>query len=456
MHKLLGIIVFVSLIILPSCQTGGPPEAGATPLPFGKSELDNGLEIVIVERPEAPIVTIAARCDAGILRELAGEAGYAPLLAQLIKAEAESGCTGGFTDLGSELLIDLKPDHLFIGVTVLAEDAPAASERLFSVFAQEFTDERILKQRDILVGRLSAALGTVTAETWDKIFAALYPDLPYGDLLQEKIDSLKELTPEKFRVFSSRCMGPRGAVAVAAGRIDEGLRSRLHELATGWRDQGRDVEKTPTESERRSVTGLQIVPAQGKQAGLFLVRRLPALDPKSYYQAFAVNFILNGRTTGGLIADARLGRLQYAIGLEEAPVSSLQMMRGGSSQTIQASGPAAKAGEIGASLMRELEILYGSLTGGAGILDQEISDAKNNLQGQLLRATETTRQQAEFILWSEWYGFAGYDRDAHLRLIQKIDKDAVLEAIRRDFEPALHALIAVGPERTLQSQLANR
>lgn len=453
MRKYLVAVLALAVTIFgaPGCQQEEPEPAPLTPLDLGVNELDSGLTVILESRDDAPLVTIALRCDAGINREGREESGFSSLLVRILSDDGDSP-SSLLEALGASLSVGPSPDALTLSTTVLSDDAPEACEAIFQALSLDVSDKRVLLHRDILLSNLRVASQSPESQALDKINAALFPRLPYGDSIQDKIESLENMSADSFRDFVGRCVRPEETIIAVVGELTPELRLKLRELAEGWQLDDPEEEVSLDRETDEQMGGLQIIPREGDTVTLYLARRLPQSEAKEYYTYRAVNFILNGVTSVGLIRDARLARLQRQLALDRPPVSTLQMMREGSNQIIRADIPAPRAGEISDVLMGELRILYSSITGESEILDQEISDAKHSFEGWLLRSNETTSRRAEFILWSEWYGFGSHEASYHRRQIQKLDKERILELIGEEFEPLIATLVAVGPERTLRAQ----
>jgi len=94
MNRLRNILILsgmAALLLLPACGEGEKEPGGTTaeaPAVASVETLENGLKLII--RPHlaagAPLVTVAARTEAGSDRETPPEVGFAALLARLLSA----------------------------------------------------------------------------------------------------------------------------------------------------------------------------------------------------------------------------------------------------------------------------------------------------------------------------------------------------------------------------------
>lgn len=449
-------LLLPALLALPACRPEEEP-AAAPPGPQAAAAVttltqENGLRILLIPVRRTPLVSISFRCDAGSDRERPREAGFSALLARILRAE--EGCAEGLAGLGAALAVELQADCLAAGTTVLAADAPAAANLLLEALAFDVGDEEILRRRDRLLAELRGAVGSGLATAQDQISSALFAGSPYGVSLEEKIAALEELTPGALRSFAQRCLRPDGTVFALAGDLSASLVEAFRGRAGSWRvpsepaDGRSEAAGRAREGGDGSGTPIRIVASGGDAARLYLAKRLPPLDPETYYAVQAVNFILNGRSTYG-----RLTGSTVRLGLAEPISSDVQLQRGGSSWVISASCPAGRVGETLDELLGQMQLLHGGTIDNARLLEQEISDARNSLRGRLLRQTQTTGQIAAFALWSEWYGFPSPGVRDHLRLIDGIDEERLLELIAGQLAPEPDLLLAVGPAATLSRRL---
>jgi predicted Zn-dependent peptidase len=439
-------LLISALIFLPHC--GGVEKAGPDPAAKAAAatqELANGIKLIV--RPHqiagSPLVTLAFRVKAGINQETPDEVGFSALLARLLGSGGDA-----LRQQGSQLAVELLPDGIQACATVLAEDAGAAAAVLTSALTGALEDRKITAERDRLVSDLEALQAATKPSGEELIDGFLFAHTPFGVSLQEKIDALRQLTPDSFRKFATRCLRPERTVIVAAGAVTVGIVDALKNGTAAW--QPAAAEEPFGEWLRTAkIVPIRIIPQPGKDAALLLARRIVDAGPETLYPMLAVNFIINGRSTY-----SRFTAVQIASALDSPVTSALKLRPGGSCQLITAAVPAGKAAEVTQNIRATLEALYQGGDENYRIMEQEISDARNSLRGGLLRRTETTESLARFILWSEAVGFPSSEVNDHLALIDGIDKDRLLREVAEHFDPSLYILVAVGPEDTLRRQLA--
>ncbi len=455
MKRLSATVFALLLLALPACmQEEEPAVAPAGPQATAAVTTltqENGLRIVLIPVRRTPLVSISFRCDIGSDRERPREAGFSTLLARILGTG--EGCAEGLADLGTALAVELQADCLAAGTTVLAADAPTAANLLLEALALDVGDEEIIRRRDQLLAEFRGAVDSDLATAQDQISSALFAGSPYGVSLREKIATLEGLTPRALRSFAQRCLRPESTVFALAGDLSASLVESFRRRAGSWRAAsepagGRSEAAGRAREGDGGGTPIRIVARRGDAARLYLAKRLPPLNPDTYYAVQAVNFILNGQTTYGRLTGStvRLGQVE--------PISSdVRLQRSGSSWVISASCPAGRVGDTLDELLGQMRLLHGGTIDNARLLEQEISDARNSLRGRLLRQTQTTGQIAAFALWSEWYGFPSPWVQDHLRLIDGIDEERLLALIAEQLSPELDLLLAIGPAATLSRRL---
>ena len=443
---LIGLIL-LSLTVFPNC--GGEEDQGeaqSVEASAAELELDNGLKLIIRPlRPAgSPLVTFALRTGAGLDQETPREAGYSALLTRVLAAGENP-----LKSSGSILTFELLPDSLVVSATVLAEDAPVAAAAVTGILKAEFSEEKILAERDSLAAALERLKSNSRLDAEELIDRFLFPRSPYGVSYDEKLESLRGLTAESFRSFVTRCIRPERTLVAATGALTAGHVAGLRSMVEDWQPPQAEEPFGEWLGSARMIP-IRIVPRSGDKASLFLARRIADPEPDFLYPMMAVNFILNGRSTY-----SRFVAAQIRSGLENPVTSTLKLRPGGSCQIISAEAPTTQAAEVLQNIRTVLENLHHGADETYRLLEQEVSDAKNSLKGGLMRRIETSEALARFILWSEGSGFESLDMTDHLSIIESLDKSRLLREVQEHFDPSLYILIAVGPENALRRQFGS-
>ncbi|MGH7700985.1 MAG: M16 family metallopeptidase, partial [Gemmatimonadales bacterium] len=200
--------------------TEPPPAAALRPLqfpPFQEATLANGLQVVVVENHELPIVSISLALPAGNRYEPAGRAGLADLVAELLtkgtKTRTAEQIAATIEGVGSSLGASADPDFLFVRSTVLTDHVGLAFDLIGDVMLNAtFPESELELARTRMLSQLRLERSAPEAVA-DRYFAArLYGDHPYGRRATEA--SVRAVTATVVRGYAATRLRPRGALLV--------------------------------------------------------------------------------------------------------------------------------------------------------------------------------------------------------------------------------------------------
>ncbi|MEO1664328.1 MAG: pitrilysin family protein [Chloroflexota bacterium] len=288
-----------------------PPE----PLPidgfelpaFTETALDNGMEVVVIERDELPIVSAGLYLPGGDAAVPDGLTGLGDLTASLLNRGTENRTAQEIAleieQIGGSLGANSARDWLEMSVLTLSEDVDTGFDLLGDIALNPvFMEDELELERDSALTSLQG--GTLTdpfslaARAFNRV---LYPDHPYGN--QTTVETLEAITRDDITDYYAAQLNPANAVLVIAGDIDADTAIALAEDTFG--DLAPLDETFAYPPVPVQVDGMQvyIVDRPGPQTR-FIVGNLSAdaRDP-NVYNLRVMNEILGG---GGL--SSRLAR----------------------------------------------------------------------------------------------------------------------------------------------------
>src|SRR5881628_231745 len=247
-HRLLAVSA-VLLSVLPSfrrlCAQGFPTRPPKpTPLsplqfpPFKEATLPNGLQLVVVEHHEQPVVSVALSFRAGAIYDPPGKEGLSELVAELLTKGSETRSADQIAatieGVGGSLAASSDADFLTITADVLSDQVDLAFELLgditlhasFPVGELELARTQALSALQVELSRPAALAARFFAKE-------IYGDNTYG----------RSPTPESFKAvlrddvvsFAAERLRPAGALLVVAGDVTEPqVRSLVDKAFPGW------------------------------------------------------------------------------------------------------------------------------------------------------------------------------------------------------------------------------
>jgi zinc protease len=243
-----------------------PPRAGelrAPELPVPTSfELENGLTIIVNERPGLPIVSANLVLKTGSGANPLDKPGLANFTAAMLDEGTASRSALEIADevaqLGGSLGTSSSMDSTQVLVRSLTRNFPGMLDILADVIRRpSFPAEEVERQRASRLGSLVQQrenANTIVAKT---MYAALYgPAHPYGYAELGTEDSNSQMTREDMHAFWKQNFVPNNAALVVSGRVTMEELRPLVERAFGSWERGSPAEEAlppPTTTAARLV-----------------------------------------------------------------------------------------------------------------------------------------------------------------------------------------------------------
>ncbi len=247
----------------------GPPPALSLP-PLQRLRLGGGLEVVLLEKHEVPLVEVELLVRAGSAGDPAGREGLAELTAALLDKGAGGRGALEIAEavefLGAELQTwsDYHDSgvRLFAPVARLADGLPLLAD---VALRPEFAAEELDRQRRDRLTELLRARDeprTVAAVQLDR---ALYGDRhPYGRQPGEA--SLRSLAPDDLRAFHRRHYRPDNAVLLVVGDVTAAdLLPLLQRAFAGWAGASQPQQGGETSAETAPDREVTVEPETAEQ-----------------------------------------------------------------------------------------------------------------------------------------------------------------------------------------------
>lgn len=286
--------------------TEPPP---ATPLralqfpPFREAELRNGLELVLVEDHDLPIVSISLSIPTGAVNDPPGMRGLASMVAELLTKGTTSRTAeeiaAAIEGVGGSLNASAGNDFFTVSTTVLTEHADLAVELLSDVVLNAtFPEEELELARTRALSALRLEKSDPGAIADRYFMRAVYGEHPYG--LRETETSVEAITAQAVRHFAQEQLRPDGTLLVIAGDLTLDQARNLARRHLGeWR--GRVPARSYGSPPVPRPTEILLVHRPGSEQSNIMVGNLGirARDPNAY-PARVFNRVLGGG------ADARL------------------------------------------------------------------------------------------------------------------------------------------------------
>ncbi len=427
-----------------------PPAAPLRPMqfpPFQETRLSNGIQLILVENHELPIVSLSLAFPAGSRYDPPGKEGLAQLTAELLTkgtpTRTADQIAAAIEGVGGSLAASAGADWFTVSSTVLTDHIGLALELLADVLVNATFPQ---SEFELAVKRFQSQLQlekSDPAAMARRFFAReLYGDHPYGRSITET--SLATLTREDVVQFARSRLRPGGAYLIVAGDMTlSRARDLLEDQLRAWTGSP-PVEAPNPEPPAPRPTEILLVHRPGSAQSNILVGNL-AMGPRDpvYYAITVGNRILGGG------ADARLFQiLREQKGWTYGAYSSVTRR---SSTGFFAANTEVRTPVTDSALVELLAQLKRFRT--ETVPDSELAAAKGYLIGSFPRSIETPQQIASQVTTVKLLGLGDdYLRTYRERLAAVTAQD-IRNAARRLIRPDSAVIVVVGDGEVIYDKL---
>ena len=430
-------------------QSEAPPplDANEFNLPtISENVLDNGLEVVVIEQPNMPIISLDIFFAGGSTaapQDLPGLAGMTgDLITRGTTTRSAQDIAGAIEQVGGAVGSSGGSDSLSLGVFALIEDTDLAFELLEDMTLNaNFAEEEVERERAERISALEANLaepGFVAGRTFGRL---LYEGHPYGNATT--FDSLEAITRDDIVAFYESRSQPGNAVLIIAGAIttEEGLQFAEQHFAD-WEGNAEPVSypSMPEHSERNIV----LVDRPGSTQANFIMGNIgmngASLD---YFPARVMNEVLGGSFSSRLVQNIREEKgYTYSIGSGFTYPADTGRFVVSAAVRNDVIAPALQ------EVFKEIELIQTE-----ALSDEEINDARDGIVGRFVFGLETYQ---DFVETVASYKTRGVELDRlrkWLGLINDVSKDDVLDIANNYIHPDDFIIVVVGDANEIQEQL---
>jgi zinc protease len=385
--------------------------AEARDLEVFETTLDNGLKVLLLEEPKAPVVTFHVWYRVGSRNEQQGRTGLAHFLEHMMfKGTPQVGAqafsqvirknggqdnaftsqdyTGYFVTLAADrirLPLELEPDRM---VNLLLNPDEVERER------NVVMEERRLRTED-----------DPTSSLWEKVQATAFTTHPYRNPVIGWMEDIQKLSREDLQAFYKTYYAPNNAVIVVVGDFNRAELLPRIQQAFGAIPRGpqpppvRTVE--PPQTAERRVT---LTREDAKLPFVMAVYHAPNLTHADSYALEVLEVILSGGKSTRLHRNVVYEKqLALSAGAHYARVSADP-----EAFALYASAlPGKNVEEVAQALYAEVERLKTEL-----VLPRELEKAKNQIEAAFIFSQDSVfslaRQLASYEIVAGWQHWKAY------------------------------------------------
>jgi len=308
----IALCLAVGLVIPVQAQMKLPPIESKT--------LGNGLEVVVVENHELPVVNMRVVIKSGSFFDQPEKAGLADLTAGLLrkgtKTRSATQVAEAIDFVGGSLSGSANRDASTISCSVLLKHFDVGLELLADVMLNPvFADDEVERAKNLALSGIKQSKddpGTVCAHGFDKI---LFGDFPYGSPPEGTESSVQSIASTDVRIFYGSYYMPNNAFMVISGDVQPKNVFRAVEKAFGkWAKGNLPMVKPRMARAPQGHKVLLIDKPDATQTNIrFGHLGITRADP-DYYPLLLMNYILGSSFTSRLTQSVRVEKgLTYDI-----------------------------------------------------------------------------------------------------------------------------------------------
>jgi len=272
--------------------------------PFTETRLPNGLDLIVIEHHEQPVLSVSLSFRAGDAYDPAGKNGLAELVAELLSkgtgARTAEQIAATIEGVGGSLSASSNQDFLTVSVDALSDDAQLAFDLLGDVTLHStFSESELELARTRALSALALQLSE-PGSLADRFFAQeLYGRHPYAR--RPTAESYKAVTRDDVVKFAAQRLRPAGSLVVVAGDITAAQVQDLIAKTFGSWHGAAPAALPPVAVPSKTATDILLVHRPGSAQSNIVAGNttIPPTDP-GYYAGRVATQVLGGG------ADARL------------------------------------------------------------------------------------------------------------------------------------------------------
>jgi zinc protease len=431
------------------------PKAGPAPrfaLPqIQRRKLTNGLDVLVVEHHELPVVTMNLVVKSGSAADPADRAGLAYAVANLLD---EGTATRSSTDIadqlaaiGAQLSSATGWDATTLTLTSLTRHADAAISIFSDVLLNPaFAEAELARYRATRLTALAQGRDDANAISGIVFPAILYgSNHPYGRPPRGSEASTRGLTPAEVRAFYGAHYVPNNSTLIVVGDVkpDE-IVARLEQGLVGWKPGiAAPVQLAPTSARDRST--IYVVDRPGAAQSVISIGHVGvARSSPDYFPLLVLNSILGGQFASRVNMNLRENK-GYTYGAR----TSLEFRHGPGPFIASAGVQTAVTTQSIVEFLKELRGIRGDIP----ITEAELVNAKRGLTLAFPRSFETPAQIASRLADVAIYGLPPDHFDNFVANIERVSLADLARVASSSIDPARVAILVVGDRKAIEPGL---
>lgn len=388
--------------------------------------LANGLQLVIHEDHNSPVVCLNILYKVGSRNETPDKTGFAHLFEHLMFGGSKNikDFDEPLQKVGGDNNAFTSPDITNYYITIPSNNVETAfwleSDRMLGL---SFDPNVLEVQRKVVIEEFKQRyLNQPYGDLWLKLRPLAYKDHPYQwPTIGKEISHIENATMDDVKAFFNKFYDPANAVLVVAGDITE---KKAIELTEKWFgpivSKGKIDQTIPKEPEQLEARFLEIK-SDVPTAAIHKVYHMPARTDKAYHASDLFSDLL-GHGKSSFLHQRLVNELQWMSSISSYITGSFD------SGLLTISGKINQGFDI-EGVNKEIEkVIEGVLSN--GIDDSVIEKIKNQAESSMIFSETEVLNRAMNLAYATFLGNTNLVNE-ELEMVRAITKEDVLEAGRK-------------------------
>ena len=417
-----------------------------------RRKLSNGLEVLVVEHHELPVVSLNLVMKMGAAGDPAGKAGLASLTADMLDEGTATRSSLELSDqlarIGSSLNIGAGWDSTTASMRTLTRHLDSALDIYADVISNPaFPDKDLERLRLSRLTSLRQQRDSPEAIAGLVFQTVLYGRThPYGHPLVGDEASLGSFSAADVRGFYDTYYRPNNSALIVVGDVKPDLLvAKLEKAFAGWKSghvPAVDVSAAPIQREHSTI---YLVDRPGSVQSVIQIGQVgvPRSSP-DYFPLFVMNRILGGASSARINLNLREDK-GYTYGAN----SNFSFRRGAGPFTASAPVQGFSTKESVSEFMKELRGIRGEMP----VSVAELEGAKQSIVRGFPRGFETPDQIANALELIVTYDLPDTYFNSYIEHVQAVTLEDVNRVANRYLQPDRMAVVIVGDRKAIEQGL---
>ena len=437
---------------LNSLLPAGGPDPKFTLPQLQRRKLSNGLNVLIVEHHELPIVTMNMVIKGGSAAEPASGAGLASFTADMLDEGTTTRSTlelsNELSNIGANLGSSADWDASRLSMTTLTRHLGKALDLYSDVLMNPaFNAADLNRIRSSRLQAVASRRNDANAIAGEVYASLLYgANHPYGHSQNGTEATLRDVSAENLKNFYSTYYRPNNATLIVVGDVKpDQIVSQLKKALSGWKPAEVPPVKLDLAPVARQASTIYLVDRPGAAQSVINIGLVGA--PRSTPDYFA-RVVLNQILGGAFVSRVNLN-LREQKGYTYGARTSFGFRQGASPFTASAGVQTAVTKESVFEFLKELRGIRGEIP----ISAKELEQAKQSLIRGFPRTFETPAQIAGRLGDVALYGLPDNYFNSYIAGVQGVTVADVLKAANSTIDPSRLAILVVGDRAVIETGL---